>query len=50
METVTITASRGFTMSDMEMLVGSAVTIAALAWIVLSRLKHLHNRHQEPHV
>ncbi|HEY3783709.1 MAG TPA: hypothetical protein VGL55_00335 [Steroidobacteraceae bacterium] len=50
METVTITASRGFTMADMEMLVGSAVTIAALAWIVLSRLKQLHSRHHEPNI
>jgi hypothetical protein len=48
METVTITASRGFTVSDVEMLVGSAVTIAALAWIVLTRMRQLHSRHHEP--
>ena len=30
METVTIAASRGFTVADMEMLVGSAVIVAVL--------------------
>ena len=47
METVTIAASRGFTVADMEMLVGSAVIVAALAWMVFSKMKHLRGRHQE---
>jgi hypothetical protein len=47
METVTIATSRGFTVADMEMLVGSAVIIAALAWILLSKMKHLRERHQQ---
>jgi hypothetical protein len=47
METVTIAASRGFTVADMEMLVGSAVVIAAVAWMLLSKVKHLRGRHQE---
>jgi hypothetical protein len=50
METVTIAASRGFTVSDMEMLVGSAIIVAVLAWMVFSKVKHLRGRHQEPRV
>jgi ABC-type nickel/cobalt efflux system permease component RcnA len=50
METVTIAASRGFTVADMEMLVGSAVIVAGLAWMMFSKMKHLRSRHQEePH-
>ena len=49
METVTIATSRGFTVADMEMLVGSAVIIAAVAWMLFSKMKHLRGRpHQEP--
>jgi ABC-type nickel/cobalt efflux system permease component RcnA len=47
METVTIATSRGFTVADMEMLVGSAVIIAAVAWMLFSKMKHLRGRHQE---
>jgi len=47
METVTIATSRGFTVADMEMLVGSVVIVAALAWMLLSKMKHLRGRHQE---
>ena len=47
METVTIAASRGFSVADMEMLVGSAVIVAALAWMIFSKMKHLRGRHQE---
>ena len=47
METVTIAASRGFTASDMEMLVGSAVVVAVLGWMVFSKMKQLRSRHQE---
>jgi hypothetical protein len=50
METVTIAASRGFTVSDMEMLVGSAVIVAVLAWMVFSKLKQLRGRQEEPRV
>jgi hypothetical protein len=50
METVTIAASRGFTVSDMEMLVGSAVIVAVLAWMVFSKMKHLRGRQEEPRV
>ncbi|MGH8139370.1 MAG: hypothetical protein ACREVV_14445 [Steroidobacteraceae bacterium] len=50
METITIATSRGFTVADMEMLMGSAVIIAALAWMVLSKVKHLRGRHHEPRV
>ena len=48
METVTVAASRGFTVGDMEMLVGSAVIVAVFAWIVLSKMKHLRARQEEP--
>ena len=51
METVTIAASRGFTVADMEMLVGSVVIVAALAWMLFSKMRHLRGRHQqEPRV
>lgn len=50
METITIATSRGFTVADMEMLMGSTVIIAALAWMVLSKVKHLRGRHHEPRV
>jgi ABC-type nickel/cobalt efflux system permease component RcnA len=51
METVTIAASRGFTVADMEMLVGSVVIVAAFAWMLFSKMKHLRGRHQqEPRV
>ena len=45
METVTVAASRGFTLSEMEILVGSAVVLAVLAWTLLSSLKHFRARH-----
>lgn len=48
METVTIAASRGFSVSDMEMLIGSAIIVAVLAWMVVSKMKHLRSRSQEP--
>jgi hypothetical protein len=45
-ETVTIAATRsGFSLSEMEMLVGSAVVLAALVWMVLSRAR----RDRRPH-
>ena len=46
METVTIAAARsGFSLSEMEMLVGSAIVLAALVWMVLSRVR----RDRRPH-
>jgi hypothetical protein len=49
-QTVTVIASRsgGFGLSETEMLVGSAILIALLAWTVLSRVRHFRGRH-EPH-
>jgi hypothetical protein len=47
METVTVAASRGFSIADMEMLVGSAVVVAALAWMIFTKMKQLRDRHQE---
>jgi ABC-type nickel/cobalt efflux system permease component RcnA len=47
METVTIATSRGLTVADMEMLVGSAVIVVALAWMIFSKMRHLRGRHQE---
>ena len=44
METVTIASTRGLTLSEMEILVGSAVVIAVLAWTALSNLKHSRSR------
>lgn len=46
METITVMASRnsGFGLSDMEMLIGSALVIALLAWTVLSRVRHFRGR------
>jgi Tfp pilus assembly protein FimT len=49
METVTIASTRGFTLSEMEILVGSAVVLAVLAWTVLSSVKHFRSR-QMPRV
>jgi ABC-type nickel/cobalt efflux system permease component RcnA len=47
METVTVAASRGFSVADMEMLVGSAVIVAVLAWMIFTKMKQLRDRHQE---
>jgi hypothetical protein len=50
-ETITVSAVRGssglFSLSEMELLVGSAIVIAALAWAVLSRVRR--DRHDPPH-
>jgi len=48
METVTIVAARGLSVSDMEMLVGTAIIVAVLGWMFLSKIKHLRSR--EPRV
>jgi len=44
METVTVAATRGYTLSEMEILVGSAVVLTVLVWTVLSSLKHFRTR------
>ena len=53
MEPVVITASRAsaFNLSEMEMLVGSVIVIALLAWMVFSRVRrgHDHQPHQQRH-
>lgn len=49
METVTVASTRGFTLSEMEILVGAAIVIAVLAWMVLSSVKHFRSR-QMPRV
>ena len=48
METIVVAASRGsaFNMSEMEMMVGSVLVVAVLAWMVLARMRR--DRH-EPH-
>jgi hypothetical protein len=47
-ETITVVASRPntFSLSEMETLVGSALVIVVLAWMVLARMRR--QRHQ-PH-
>jgi hypothetical protein len=49
METVTVAATRGYSLSEMEILVGSAVVLAVLVWTVLSSVKHFRSR-QMPRV
>jgi hypothetical protein len=52
METITVASTRsGFGLSDLEILVGSAIVIAAVVWMVFSGLKHFRSRHhQQPRV
>ena len=48
MQIVTVSAERSsaFSMSDMGILVGSALVIAVLAWMVLARVRRIrHQRH-----
>ena len=46
METITVVASRsgGFGLTEVEMLIGSAVLIALVAWTVLSRVRHFRGK------
>ena len=41
METITVSATRAstFTLSEMELLVGSAVVIGVIAWMVFTRMR-----------
>jgi ABC-type nickel/cobalt efflux system permease component RcnA len=52
-EPVVVTATRlsAFNVSEMEMLVGSVIVIALLAWMVFSRVRRAHNHqpHQQRH-
>ncbi|MBS0578852.1 MAG: hypothetical protein JSR36_06275 [Proteobacteria bacterium] len=46
METITVSTTRSsvFSLSEMELMVGSAIVIVVLAWMVLSRMRR--DRHQ----
>jgi uncharacterized membrane-anchored protein len=46
--TITVAASRShaFPLSEMQMLVGSAIVIVLLAWMVLARIRRAR---QQPH-
>jgi hypothetical protein len=46
-ETITVAASRSsaFSLSEMEMLVGSALVVALLAWMLLARLRRARTPH-----
>jgi hypothetical protein len=46
-ETITVAATRssGFSLSETEMLVGSTIVLAALVWMVLTRMR----RDRRPH-
>ncbi|MGH8209294.1 MAG: hypothetical protein ACREU6_06785 [Steroidobacteraceae bacterium] len=44
METITIVSTREFSLSEMEILVGSAIVIAVLVCTVLSSVKHFRSR------
>ena len=49
METITVTAASGsgmFSLSEMELLVGSAMVVVVLAWVVLS---HIRRDRHDPH-
>jgi hypothetical protein len=45
-QTITVVASRssGFGLTETEMLIGSAILIALVAWTVLSRVKHFRGK------
>jgi len=48
METVTVAAARGYTLSEMEILVGSVIVLAVLVWTALSGVKHFRSRQLPP--
>ena len=51
METITVASTRGFMLSNTEILLGTAIIIAVVAWMVVFGLKHFRNRqHHEPRV
>jgi hypothetical protein len=49
MQTITVVASRsgGFGLTEMEMMIGSALVIALVVWTVLSRVRHFRGK---PHI
>jgi hypothetical protein len=49
METITVASSRVSSFSDVEILLGSAIVIAVVGWMVFSGVKHFRSRH-EPRV
>ncbi len=48
MQTITVVASRsgGFGLTEMEMLIGSALVVALVAWTILSRVRHFRGKPQ----
>ena len=48
MQTITVTAERSsaLSLSEMELLVGSAIVIGVLVWMVLSKMRRDHNEPQ----
>ncbi len=44
METVTVTASRAAGFNEMEVLIGSAIVIALVAWMAFSGMRNLRGR------
>ena len=49
METVTVASTRvGYSLSEMEILVGSAVVLAVVAWTVFSSVKAFRRRQLPP--
>jgi hypothetical protein len=47
-ETITVAATRSsaFSLSEMEMLIGSAIVVTVLVWMVLSRVRRDRNQPQ----
>jgi hypothetical protein len=50
-EPVVISAARAsaFNLSEMEMLVGSVIVVALLAWMVFSRMRRGHDHQPQRH-
>ncbi len=48
METVTVATTRGYPLSEMEILVGSTIVLAVLVWMALSSVKHFRSRQMPP--
>jgi len=49
METVTVATSRGFVLSNMELLIVSAIVLTVVAFAVVTSLKYLRNSRNLPH-
>jgi len=50
METITVASTRGFMLSNTEILLG-AIIVAVVAWMVVYGFKHFRSRHHhEPRV